>query len=168
MGEYYDLYLKSDTSLLAGVSKNFRIMCLGIYELDPEKCYSAHRLAWQAALKKTKLDLELLTGIDILVMVEKVSQVEYVILFVNMWKLIIILWKITNKSKELSYVKYQDINSLYWWATSQKLPENDFNWVEEISQFNEDFITIYNEDSDIGYLIEADFQYSEELHGLTS
>ena len=44
---------------------------------------------------------------------------------------------------------------------SQKLPVSDFKWVEETSQFNENFIKIYNEDSDIGYFIEADVQYPE-------
>ena len=49
---------------------------------------------------------------------------------------------------------------------SQKLPVNDFKWVKEISQFNEDFIKIYNEDSDIGSFIEADVQYPEKLDEL--
>ena len=52
LGEYHDLYLKSDTLLLADVFKNFRKMCLKIYHLDPEKLLSAPGLAWQAALKK--------------------------------------------------------------------------------------------------------------------
>ena len=69
--EYYDLYLKSDTLLLAYVFKNFRKMCLKIYQLDPEKFISAPGLAWQAAFKKTEVKLELLTDIDILLMVEK-------------------------------------------------------------------------------------------------
>ena len=99
MGEYYDFHLKSDTSLLAGVSKTLELCVLVIYELDPEKIYSALRLSWQAALKKTKLDLEPLTDIDMLVMVEKVSEVDYVMLFINMLKLIINIWKITIKVK---------------------------------------------------------------------
>ena len=47
---------------------------------------------------------------------------------------------------------------------SQKLPVNDFKWVAETSQFNKDFIKIYNEDSNIGYFIESDVQYPEKLH----
>ena len=64
LGEYYDLYLQSDTLLLADVFENFRNMCLEIYELDPAKFLPAPGLAWQAALKKTKVKLDLLTDID--------------------------------------------------------------------------------------------------------
>ena len=71
LGEYHDLYLKSDTLLLADVFENFRKMCLKIYHLDPVKFLSAPGLAWQAALKKTEVKLELLTDIDMLLMVEK-------------------------------------------------------------------------------------------------
>ena len=54
LGEYHDLYLKSDTLLLADVFENFRKMCLRIYHLDPVKFFSAPGLAWQAAFKKDR------------------------------------------------------------------------------------------------------------------
>ena len=63
LGEYHDLYLKSDTLLLADVFKNFRKMCLKTHYLDPAKFLSAPGLAWQAALKKTKVKLDLLNQI---------------------------------------------------------------------------------------------------------
>ena len=50
--KYHDLYVQSDTLLLADVFENFTNMCLEIYELDPAKCLLAPGLAWQAALKK--------------------------------------------------------------------------------------------------------------------
>ena len=71
LGGYHDLYLTFDILLLADVFKNFRNMCIKIYELDPAKFLSAPGLAWQAALKKTKVKLDLLTDIDMLLMVEK-------------------------------------------------------------------------------------------------
>ena len=71
LGEYRDLYIKSDTLLLAEVFENFRKMCLKVYHLDPVKFLSALWLAWQAAFKKTKVKLELLTDIDMLLMLEK-------------------------------------------------------------------------------------------------
>ena len=71
LGEYHDLYLKIDTLLLADIFENFRKVCLKIYEEDYAKLLSAPGLAWQAALKKTEVKLELLTDIDILFIVEK-------------------------------------------------------------------------------------------------
>ena len=71
LGEYHDWYLKSDTVILADVFKNFRKMCLKIYELDPVKRISAPGLTWKSALKKTEVKLELLTDIDALLIVER-------------------------------------------------------------------------------------------------
>ena len=71
LGEYHDLYVQSDKLLLVDVFENFRNMCLKIYELDPAKFLSAPELAWQAALKKTKVKSDLLTDIDMLLIVEK-------------------------------------------------------------------------------------------------
>ena len=71
LGDYHDLYVKSDTLLLADVFENFRDMCLKVYELGPAHFVSLPRLAWQACLKKTNIELELLTDYDMLLMVEK-------------------------------------------------------------------------------------------------
>ena len=70
-GAYHDLYVQSDTLLLADVFENFRNMCLDIYGLDPVYFVSAPGLAWQACLKKTGVELELLADIDMLLMVEE-------------------------------------------------------------------------------------------------
>ena len=71
LGGNHDLYIQSDTLLLADVFENFRSMCINIYEINPAKLLSAPGLAWQAALKKTKVKLDLLSDIDMLLMVEK-------------------------------------------------------------------------------------------------
>ena len=65
------MYVQRDTLLLINVSENFRNMCLEIFELDPAEFLLFPGLAWKAALKKTKVKLELLTDIDMLLMVEK-------------------------------------------------------------------------------------------------
>ena len=69
--DYHDLYLKSDVILLADVFETFRDLCMTNYELDPAWYYTAPGLAWDAALKMTKVELELLTDIEMLDMVEE-------------------------------------------------------------------------------------------------
>ena len=71
LGDYHDLYVQSDTLLLADVFENFRDMCLKEYEIDPAHFLSLPGLAWQACLKKTNIELELLTNYDMLLMVEE-------------------------------------------------------------------------------------------------
>ena len=69
-----------------------------------------------------------------------------------------------NKNKESPYIQYWDINNLYGWKMSQKLPVNKFEWIKDTSHFNEEFIKSYDEESDEGYFLEADVQYLEKLH----
>ena len=70
-----------------------------------------------------------------------------------------------DKNKESSYIQYWDENNLlYGWTMSKKLPVNNFEWIKETSQFNKDFIKIYKEESDEGYISEVDVQYLEKLH----
>ena len=73
------MYLKKDALLLANVYEKFREMCVEIYQLVPAKFLSAPGLAWQAALKKTTVELQLLTDIDMLLIVEKGIRKK------NMW-----------------------------------------------------------------------------------
>ena len=83
------MYIESDTILLADVFENFRNKCIEIYELDPAPFLSAPGLAWQACLKKKGIKLELLTDIDMLLMVEKELEAEYVMQYIGMLKQIV-------------------------------------------------------------------------------
>ena len=135
LDEYHDLYVQCDTLLLAGVFENFRDKCIEIYELDPAHFLSAPGLAWQACLKKTKVELELLTDIDMLLMVEKGTRGGICQAIHRYAKANNKYMKNYDKNIESSYLMYLDANSLYGWAMSQKLPANGFKWVEELSQF---------------------------------
>ena len=156
LGEYHDLYVQSDTLLLADVFENFRNKCIEIYELDPAHFLSAPRLAWQACLKKTRVNLELLADIDMLLMVEKgirggIFQATHRYARANN--------KYMNdydKNFESSYLVFLDANNLYGWAMSQKLLINGSEWVKKLSRFNERFIKNYSEISDRGYFLEVD------------
>ena len=70
LGEYHDLYVQSDTLWLADVFEKFRDKCIEIYGVDPSYFLSAPELAWQACLKMTNVNLELLTDIGMLLMIE--------------------------------------------------------------------------------------------------
>ena len=88
MWECHGLHVQSNTSFLADVFDSFRNLCLKIYELYPAKFLSVPGLAWQATLKKTKVKLDLLTDIDILLMIEKGIRGGNVTLFIDMQTLI--------------------------------------------------------------------------------
>ena len=68
-----------------------------------------------------------------------------------------------DKSIKSSYLMYLDANNLYGWAMSKKLPVNGFKWENDLSRFNENFIKTYNENSDVGYFLEVDIDYSKQL-----
>ena len=113
LGNYHDLYVQSDTLLLADVFENFRNKCIEIYELDPAHFLSAPGLAWQACLKKTKVKLELLTDIDMLLMVEKGIRGGICQAIHRYAKANNKYMKSYDKNIESSYLIYLDANNLY-------------------------------------------------------
>ena len=131
--EYHDLYVQSDTLLLADVFDNFRNMCLEIYELDPVYFVSAPGLAWQPCLKKAEVKLELLTDYEMILMIEKeirggICQATHRYAKANNKYL-----KNQDKNIESSCIEYLDANNLYGWVMPQKLPTKGFRWVEDLS-----------------------------------
>ena len=106
MGEYHDLYLRSDVLLLADVFENVRKICLKIYQLDPANFFSAPGLAWQVALKKTTVELEFLSDIDMLLMVEKWIRGGMCHAIRHYAKANYKYMKDYDKNKESSYLKY--------------------------------------------------------------
>ena len=147
--EYHDLYVQSDTLLLADVFENFRNMCIKVYELDPAHFLSLPGLVWQAFLKKTNVKLELLTDYDMLLMVEEGIRGGICHLINRYAKANNKYMKNYDKNKESSYVQYLDANNLYGWAMSQKLPVNGFKWIKNTSKIDEKFIKNYDEYSDM-------------------
>ena len=127
--DYHNLYNKVDVLLLSDVFENFRNICCKNYKLDPAHYFTAPGLAWDAALKVTKIELELLSDMDMLLMVEKgirggVSMIS------NRYG------KANNKyivdrfddSKPSKYISYLVANNLYGWAMSKPLPTHGFRW----------------------------------------
>ena len=167
LGDYHDLYIQSDTLLLADVFNNFRDMCLKEYELDPAHFLSLPGLAWQACLKKTNIELELLTDYDMLLMVEEGIRGGICHSIHRYAKANNKYMKNYDKNEESSYIQYLDANDLYGWAMSKKLPVNEFKWLYS-NKINEEFIKNYNENDKKGYILEVDIKYLKKLHNLHS
>ena len=74
--------------------------------------------------------------------------------------------KYNNKSIESSYLEYLHVNNLYGLPMSKKLPVNGFKWIEDLWEFNEDFIKNYDENGDVGYFLEVDIEYPKILSDL--
>ena len=121
--DYHNLYNQVDVLLLADVFENFGDICIKNYYLDPAHYYTAPGLAWDAALKVTEIELELLSDINMLLMVEKgirggVSMVS------NRYG------KSNDKymgdkydpNEPTKYITYLDANNLYGWGMSKPLP----------------------------------------------
>ena len=167
LGDYHDLYVQSDTLLLADVFHSFRDMCLKEYELDPAHCLSLPGLAWQACLKKTNIELELLTDYDMLLMVAEGIRGGICHSIHRYAKANNKYMKNYNNNEESSSIQYLDANNLYGWAMSKKLPVNGFKWTDN-NIINEEFMKTYNENDKKGYILEVDIKYPKKLLNLHS
>ena len=116
-----------------------------------------------SVLKKANVTLELLTDIDMLLMIEGGIRGAMCQSVHRYAKANNKYMKNCNKNIESSYLMYLDVKYLYGWAMSQKLPVNGFKWENDLSRFNEDFIKKCNENSDIGYFFEVYVEYPKKL-----
>ena len=124
--------LIKNTLLLADVFEHFRDKCIEIYELDLAHFLSAPVLAWQACLKRTKVNPELLTNIDMLLMVEKGTRGGICQAIRRHAKTNNKYMKSYDKKIESSYLAYLNANNSYGWTMSQKLSVTDFKWVKKV------------------------------------
>ena len=172
LGDYHDLYVQSDTLLLADVFENFRNMCIKEYELDPAHFLSLPGLAWQACLKKTNIELELLTDYGMLLMVEEGIRGGICHSIHRYAKVNNKYMKNYNNNEESSHIQYLDANNLCGWEMSKKLSVNGFKWIDksetEEHVINEEFIKNYNENDNKGFILEVDVKYLKRLHELHS
>ena len=165
MKDYHDLYLMTDVLLLSCVFEEFRDICLHHYKLDPAWYYTAPGLAWDACLKMTKVELELLHDQDMLLMIEKGT-------FGGVSMISTRYGKANNKymtkdkggeeydpNKPSTYIQYLDANNLYGWAMSKPLPTHHFKWM------NRSQVDDWEHHPCI---LEVDLEYPSELWGLHS
>ena len=165
MGEYHNLYLKSDILLLADVFENFRETCLQYYKLDPCHYFTSPGLSWDAMLKMTNIQLELMTDIDMFQFIEKGMRGGISYIANRYGKANNKYMKEYDEKAPSKYIMYLDANNLYGWAMSQYLPTGGFRWMTE-KQINKINLAQYNEDSNKGLILEVDLEYPKELHDL--
>ena len=164
--EYHEVYNITDVLLLADVFENFRDLCLKNYGLDPVYYYTAPGLAWDAMLKMTNINLELLSDVDKLLMIEKGIRGGISIISNRYGKANNKYMKDYNKKEASKYLMYVDANNLYGCAMSQKLPVHSFKWMtnKEIENiFNNQIVQVWERTPCI---LEVDLTYPEELHDL--
>ena len=169
MGDYHDLYLKTNVILLTNVFESFRSVCLSNYGFYPAHFYTAPGLAWKACLKKTGLNLELLKDPDMLLMFER-SIRGGITQSVHRWAIVNnpYMGYEYDPSKSTEYLQYLDANNLYSWAMSQPLPTGKFKWIDvrenEVEPKKMVKTLAKNSNWGYGYLLEVDVEYPEELH----
>ena len=161
LGDYHDLYLRTDVVLLANVYEAFRDTCLKHYKLDPAHFYTSPGLAWKACLKRTAIKLELLTDPDMLLMFEQgirggITQAVRKYASANNEY----MGDRFDPKSESSYLQYLDENNLYGWAMSQPLPTGGFEWVD----VNPNEISELATRTDKGNKLEVDVSYPKDLH----
>ena len=165
--EYHELYNITDVLLLADVFENFRDICLKIYGLDPVYYFTAPGLAWDACLKITGIQLELLSDLNMLLLFEKGIRGGISIISNRYGKANNkYMRKGFNKSIPSKYLMYLDANNLYGCGMSMKLPTCGFKWLtsgEMEKLFNNQVLQIWEKTPCI---LEVDLEYPENLHNL--
>ena len=159
LGKYHDLYLKADVLLLADVFEKFIKTYLDYYKLDPCHDFSSPGLSWDAMLKITGVELELISDINMKFFIEKGIRGGISSICKTPSK---IEDCGSNKKKKKS-IMYWDVNNLYCRGMNQPLPYAGFDWLSK-QEINEIDLDSISENSTIGYLLEADLKYPSELH----
>ena len=165
LGDYHDLYNRTDVLLLADVFETFRKTCLRQYGLDPAHYYTSPGLSWDALLKKTGIELQLLTDYDQHLFIEKglrggISMVSKRHARANNPSV-----ETYDPQKPNSHILYLDANNLYGWAMSQPLPVGNFRWLDD-EELHKLIAGIRNHpaDSAEGIILEVDLEYPQHLH----
>ena len=131
MGNYHDLYLKTDVLLLTDVFENFISTCLEYYKLDPWRYFSSPVLTWDVILKIPEIEWELVSDTDMYLFVEKAMRGGISFISKRFSKAYNKYTKSYDNSKPSKYITYLDANYLYGWAMSHYLSYRKFKWLNQ-------------------------------------
>ena len=165
MGNYHDLYLKRDVLLLAHVFEKFIKTCLDYYGLDSCHYFSSPALSWDAMLKMTGVELELISDIEMHLFIEQGMRGIISYITKRYSKANKKCMENHDSSEESVYTIYLDANNLYGCAIIQYSPYGGFKWLskKEIDEFD---LNTIGENSPIGYALEVDLKYPDCLPDL--
>lgn len=167
--EYSDLYLKTDVLLLSDIFENFRDTCVNTYGLDPSHYLTASSFSFDAMLKYTNVNIELLTDIEMLLFVEKgirggVSQASQRHIKANNKY----MGDKYNPQEKTKYLMYLDANNLYGYAMSQPIPIGEYEWVNRDKEpalfIDVNAILELSDSSETGFIFEVSLHYPNDLH----
>jgi len=162
LGNHHDLYVKTDVALLADVFDNFRNLCLKQYGLDPVHYYTSPGLSCDALLKKTGVELELLTDYEMHLFMKRGMRGRISMVSKRYAKANNPLVPGYDPSKPKKHIIYLDANNLYGWAMSLPLPIRGFKWKRELPR--EEEILGMKENAKKGCILKVDLEYPPELH----
>lgn len=163
MGEYTDLYIKTDVLLLTDIFENFRKICKDNYGLDPAFYLTAPSLSFDAMLLKTGVHLELLTDLEIVRLIQKGVRGGICLCSTRHAKANNKYMANYDRDKSDVYLTYLDVNNLYGFSMCQHLPTSEFRLLSEAEMYNLD-ITQIKDDEEYGFILEVDLLYPEKLH----
>lgn len=168
MGDYHDAYLLADVCLLADVFENYRKTCMKHYSLDPGHYISAPGMSWDAFLRFTGVQIDLLSDLLMLQMIERGLRGGISMASHNYCKANNKYLDDYDPSKPSNYIMYLDANNLYGWAMCQSLPLRDFKMLPGPFDTKEFLKTLgqMTPDQSFGIIVEVDLEYPHHLHDL--
>ena len=163
LGEFHDVYLKTDVLLLAAVFENFRETSLKNFRIDPCHYFSVPGLSWNAALKLTKVKMDLITDVDMLTMVERGIRGGLSVVSKRYCKANNPNVADYDPTSEQNHIVYLDVNNLYGYAMSKPLPLGDFEWIDLTDVTLQQLLEECKENGKL-MILEVDLIYPKKIH----
>ncbi|KAB0800410.1 hypothetical protein PPYR_06150 [Photinus pyralis] len=166
LGQYSDLYLMTDVLLLSDVFTNFREKCIITHKLEPAFFFTAPGYTWQCMLNYTKVKLDLLSDIDMVLFIEKGIRGGITQCCTKYSKANNKYIENYDVNKPSSHILYMDMVNLYGWAQSQCLPQNNFKWLSEakLKSLTPEAVMNLSDNANEGLILEVDIAYPRQLH----
>jgi hypothetical protein len=171
--DYMELYLKTDVLLLADIMSNYQQITKTYYGLDPFWFLTAPSLSLSAALRMTRVKLQLFTDIDQYNFVSK--SVRGGLSYINHRKAVANNKEINPNATESNYITYWDANNLYGWAMMKPMPLGGYQWIQPSSWVDDlgqkiragvDFQDVMEEldRRDVNFFLEVDAEFPPQIH----